>query len=124
MKREYLPYYLSRAVLSIGFSILVVGLSWRSALFMVVLFSLFILYLHSGWFSINLDTPYTPLRRDTHGMEIQRKALIFAAIAGILSYLISPYLSLWLSIDIPGSTALTAGILVYFFVQFLLFARN
>lgn len=58
MKKEFLPYYVSRAILSTAFSILVAGFSWNAALLATVFFGLFLLYLHSGWFSVDLGNPF------------------------------------------------------------------
>ena len=37
MKREFLPYYISRAVLSLLFSLLVFGFSWKALLLSIIL---------------------------------------------------------------------------------------
>jgi len=124
MRQDYLPYYLSRAVLSAIIAILVVGFTWRAALVFAVIFGFFLLYLHSGWYRVDLNTPFTPLRRDTMGREIQRKSIILAVIAGVVSFLISPYLNSWLSLSIPLSIGLPVGVLGYFCVQFFLFLRK
>jgi len=124
MKKEFFPYYLSRALLSAIFSILVIGLSWKALLLAIVLFGGFLLYLHSGWFSIDLKNPLTPLRRDLHGQLIQRKALIMAVVLSLLLYLISLELSSVLGfVLISGHIALSIGIIVYFVAQFILFAK-
>ena len=70
MKREYLPYYISRAVISLLFSLLVFGFSWKALLLSAILFGLFLLYLHSGWFSVDLKNPLFPLRCDSRGQMI------------------------------------------------------
>ena len=96
MKKEFLPYYISRFILSTVFSILVWGFTWTAALMTIVFFGLFLLYLHSGWFSIDLSTPLYPLRRDSHGQTVQRKALIFAVVLGLLLYTFAVPLSSFL----------------------------
>jgi len=124
MKKEFLPYYASRALLSMIFSILVVGLSWKAVLLAVLFFGGFLLYLHSGWFSIDLKYPLAPLRRDLHGQLVQRKALIIAVILSVSLYLISQVLSGYLGLAlISGQVALSIGIIVYFVAQFILFAK-
>lgn len=120
MRKEYFPYYISRAILSLVFAFLVLGIHWKAVLFAIILFGLFLLYLHSGWFSINLDTPLTPLRRDQRGQAIQRKALIAAVIAGTLLYLIYPLAT---GIAVTGSIVLSIAIITYFATQFVLFIR-
>src|SRR3990170_1226818 len=102
MKKEYLPYYISRALLSFIFSILVMGFTWKAIVFATVLFGLFLLYLHSGWFSIDLKYPLAPLRRDTRGQEIQREALIFSVVVGTLAYLSSAQLSGLVGLSLSG----------------------
>jgi hypothetical protein len=123
MRKEFLPYYISRALLSFIFSILVMGFTWKAALFGTVLFALFLLYLHSGWFTIDLKYPLIPLRRDMRGQAIQRKALIAAVILGTLVYFSSAQMSGLVGLPIPGNIALSVGIVAYFVAQFILFAR-
>jgi len=117
MKKEFLPYYISRFVLSTVFSILVWRFTWMALLMTFVFFGLFLLYLHSGWFSIDLSTPLYPLRRDSHGQNIQRKALIAAVTLGILIY---TFAGSWIS----GHLALSIGIITYFIVQFAYFIKT
>jgi hypothetical protein len=123
MKIEFAPYYISRALLSIIFSILIMGFNWKGIVFATVLFGLFLLYLHSGWFSIDLRYPLTPLRRDARAQAVQRKALIAAVTVGILLYLFSSQLSGLFSLSLAGNIALSIGILTYFVTQFILLAR-
>jgi len=125
MKKEFLPYYISRAVLSAIFAILVMGLTWKAFVFAIILFGLFVLYLHSGWFLVDPSHPLTPLRRDEHGRQIQRIALITAVVVGILLFVISMQAStLWGTSLITGPLALSIGVLTYFLTQFILFARQ
>jgi hypothetical protein len=124
MKKEFFPYYISRALLSIVFSIGVMGLSWKAALLALLFFGGFLLYLHSGWFSIDLKNPLAPLRRDLHGQLVQRKALIISVVVGVSLYLISMGLSNYLGrVVVSGHVALSIGVIVYFIAQFFLFAR-
>ena len=122
MKKEFLPYYVSRAVLSLLFSILVMGFTWKALLFAILFFAGFLLYLHSGWFSIDLRTPFAPLRRDLRGREIQRKALITAVIVGLVVHLAASPLSALTGLALSGGIALSVGIVAYFATQFALFA--
>ena len=124
MKKEFLPYYVSRILLSLILSAVIFGLSWKAGIFALVLIGFFLLYLHSGWFQINLDTPLTPLRRDGRGKEIQRKALIAALFSGIVTFVISPYFCNYFSTPNAGYLSLSLGILVYFGVQFSLLSRS
>ena len=123
MKKEFLPYYISRALLSAVFSMLLFGFTWKALLFALGLFGLFLLYLHGGWFSVDLSHPLLPLRRDPRGLEIQRKALIAAVIIGLLVYLASPLLTGVSGLPLSGNVALSIGVICYFVVQFIFFAR-
>jgi uncharacterized membrane protein len=124
MKKEFLPYYISRAILSATFALLIMGFSWKAVLMTVVFFGLFLLYLHSGWFSIDLRNPLMPLRRDSQGQLIQRKALIISVVVSLLIYLTSLQLSSYLGLSlISGSVAFSIGVITYFIAQFVLFAK-
>lgn len=123
MKKEFFPYYVSRAVISSLFSVLVMGLTWKAVLLTVVFFGLFLLYLHSGWFSVDLTNPFFPLRRDPRGQEIQRKALIISIIAGLIIYLSAPLFFGLAGFPLSGNFPLSAGIAAYFAAQFILFSR-
>jgi hypothetical protein len=120
MKREFLPYYLSRAIISAIFSALVLGFNWKALLFTIVLFALFLLYLHSGWFRVDLTNPFLPLRRDSRGELIQRKALILAIVIGFSVYLLSNAVSF---VSISGNVAVALAIVAYFASQFVLFLK-
>jgi len=124
MKKEFLPYYISRFILSAVFSILVWDLSLTSVLMTIMFFGLFLFYLHSGWFSIDLGNPFFPLRRDSHGQEIQRKALVASVVISLLLYTISILLSSLMGIPlINGNIALSIGIVAYFIAQFTFFIK-
>jgi hypothetical protein len=116
MKKEFLPYYISRAILSAVFAVIVWGFTWQALLFAIFIFGLFLLYLHSGWFRVDLTHPLFPLRRDQRGQLVQRKALIAALIVGVFTYLafslVLPALS--------ANLALPLAIVTYFLVQFYL----
>jgi hypothetical protein len=120
MKREFLPYYISRLILSFVFSLLVLGFHWKALILALVLFGLFLLYLHSGWFRVDLTNPLLPLRRDSRGKLIQRKALILAIIVGFALYLLSGAFGFVL---ISGNIAIAIAIVAYFASQFLLFLK-
>jgi hypothetical protein len=117
MKKEFLPYYISRFILSVVFSILVWRFTWMAVLMTLVFFGLFLLYLHSGWFSIDLSTPLYPLRRDSYGQAIQRKALIVSVVIGLLLYTFAGSL-------ISGQIALAISIVVYSMTQFAFFIKT
>jgi hypothetical protein len=125
MKREFYPYYISRFIFSAIFSILVWRFTWMAFLMTFTFFGLFLFYLHSGWFSVDLSTPLYPLRRDLHGQMIQRKALIVAVIAGLLLYTIA---GLWPNLFgaslITGRISLSISIIVYFVAQLAFFFKT
>ena len=123
MKKDFLPFYISRTILSSIFSILVIGYTWKALLLAITLFGGFLLYLHSGWFSVDLSHPFMPLRRDPRGLEIQRKALIVSVVSGLLIYLFSSQLAGFIGLTLSGNIALSIGIITYFVTQFILFAR-
>jgi hypothetical protein len=124
MKREFLPYYISRAIISLLFSLLVFGFNWKALLLSVILFGLFLLYLHSGWFSVDLKNPLFPLRRDSLGLLIQRKALVLSIVAGLLTYISLSYLAgAFDLVLLSGNIVLGVAILTYFASQFALFIR-
>lgn len=125
MRREYMPYYVSRAVLSAAFALLVFRVTWQAALFAILVFGLFILYLHSGWFRVDLANPLFPLRRDDRGTTIQRKSLISAIVVGLLTYLVLSQAATALGLSFAnGALGLSAGILTYFISQFVSFLRT
>jgi len=125
MKKEYIPYYISRALLSAAFALLVFRFTWQAAVFGLVIFALFLLYLHSGWFRIDLSQPLFPLRRDDRGASIQRKALIFAIVAGVLVYLVLSQTPLFIGIQAAsGSLAFSIAVLTYFIFQFALHLKT
>jgi hypothetical protein len=123
MNRQFIPYYFSRAVLSLGFSILVLGFTWKAALLTAIFFALFLVYLHSGWFHTDLDQPLFPLRRDDRGREIQRKALIAALLAGVALLLLLTAIPIAGGVSSAAPLAISLAVIVYFISQFVLFAR-
>ena len=124
MKRSFLPYYLSRAALAVGFSILVFGVGTKALASAAFLFLGMLVYLHSGWFAVDPTRPLAPLRRDERAREIQRQALIAAILVGFLihaGYRAMPdHLP---SAENPGHLALGLAIATYFVVQFTRLAR-
>lgn len=124
MKKEFLPYYISRVLLSAIFGILVFGPSWKAGVFASVTFALFLLYLHSGWFQIDHQSPWFPIRRDERGQQVQRKALITAILTGAASFVIFSLASQWYMLPAIGSSlAIFLAMLAYFLTQFILLAK-
>ncbi len=124
MRREFIPFYLSRAALTAIFAVLVLGLSWKAILLAVALFGGFLLYLHSGWFCVDPSHRLTPIRRDERARQIQRKALIAAVTAGLLVYVILTRAGGLLDLSLAaGPVALSLSVITYFVTQFVLLAR-
>ena len=124
MKRQFVPYYLSRAVLSLVFSLFVLGFTWKALVLAVFFFGLFLLYLHSGWFRVDPAQPLFPIRRDERGREVQRKALIAGLVSGAALFLILDIIPFGLPLSSFASPlGIAAAVLVYFSTQFALFAR-
>jgi len=110
--------------LALPFALLGVGFTWKAVPFAIVLFSLFLLYLHSGWFHIDLSQPLFPIRRDDRGAAIQRKALIAAIIVSLLAYLVLSQTSGSFGLPIAnGSLALSVGVITYFISQFVFYLK-
>jgi len=125
MKRQFLLYYLSRSLLSIVFAIFVVGFTWKAIIVAAIAFGFFLLYLHSGWFTIDAQNPLFPLRRDSRGKLIQRKALIIAIMAGLFTYFLLTFIPGPVSpTAFSGNIALVFAIIAYFSSQFLLFLKT
>ena len=125
MKKEYIPYYISRALLSAVFGILIMGFTWKALALTAVFFSFFVLYLHSGWFRVDAENRLLPLRRDARGQLVQRKALIIAIVLGLVTYFALTLISRQLgTASISGNIALAVAIIAYFISQFALFARS
>ncbi|MCD6577326.1 MAG: hypothetical protein J7K66_04845 [Anaerolineaceae bacterium] len=120
MKRELIPYTISRAVISalLGILFSFSNSVWMGILIGSLTFFGFIWYAHSGWFLIDTTTPLTPLRRDARGKEIRNRALVIAVAAGGLVYGISALLNqiLPLSNNMDG-WALIAGGIIYFSIS-------
>jgi hypothetical protein len=124
MKREFIPYYVSRAVLSLVLAVVVLGLTWQAAALAACFFAFFLVYLHSGWFEVDPSRPWFPLRRDERGREIQRKALIAALVSGVIVFVLLTAIPFSASPALAaGPLAMVLGACVYFGTQFVLFAR-
>ena len=83
--------------------------------FALFAFGLFLFYLHSGWFRIDLTHPLFPLRRDQRAQLIQRKALIAALFVGVIVYMVQ--LLVANAVGLPFLTvtlAIPLAIVIYF----------
>lgn len=124
MNKQFIPYYISRAILCSVLAILSMGFNWKALLLAAIFFGFFLLYLHSGWFRIDLKNTLLPLRRDSRGQLIQRKALIIAIIVGLTTYFSLFQLSSRFDLDlISGNIAFATAIVDYFTTQFVLFSK-
>ena len=125
MNKQFAPYYISRAILSSILAILSMGFNWKALLLAALFFGFFLLYLHSGWFRIDSENTLLPLRRDSRGQLIQRKAQIIAIIVGLITCFSLDQLSSWFGLDlISGSIAFATAIVAYFTTQFVLFSKT
>jgi len=129
MKRELIPYYISRAILSAGlgaFLVLAGRQPWWAGLAMGgLVFAGFLWYAHSGRYLIDLSTPLTPLRRDARAKDVRNRAAVLAVGVGGVSYAL--LILLGLLVPVPphlGVWALLLAVLVYFVASSWLFARG
>jgi hypothetical protein len=128
MKRELIPYYITRAIVSAALGVIVVssGWPWWGGVAMSFFgFAAFLWYAHSGHYLVDPSTPLAPLRRDARGKAVRNQALVIAvAVAGVsyaLGSLLGPILSFPPNL---GSWALLLGMVVYFAATNWLFARG
>lgn len=127
MKRELIPYYLSRAVLSAVFGYLVSSGAGPvlGALLGGLVFCGFLWYAHSGRYLIDTRSPLFPLRRDARGNAIRDRAVVVAVgVAGVMYAALAILARL---LAIPSSIAglaLVAGVVSYFAVSNWLFIQR
>jgi len=124
MNRQFLPYYISRAVFSLGISLLILGFTWKALVLAAVFFGLFLLYLHTGWFRIDPSQPLFPIRRDDRGREVQRKALIAALVSGVAFFLL--FVAIRSGVPLSSAAAplaVSVSVIIYFATEFVLLAR-
>ncbi len=127
MRRELIPYYASRAVLSAVLG-LIVGLStsaWVGVLTGLVACAGFLWYAHSGRYLVDTRSPLFPLRRDDRGRSIRDRAVVIAvAVTGVTFALLSIAARVQPGFDQVGSVAVALGIVSYFVVSTWLFSRR
>lgn len=127
MKRELLPYYLSRALLSALLGYIIsggIGIWWGIAMGLVV-FVGFVWYAHSGWFLVDTSNPIFPLQRDARGKAIRDRAVVLAVAIGGLAYFILSVISMVTSYELrAGSLSLALGVLGYFFISYWMFVMQ
>jgi O-antigen/teichoic acid export membrane protein len=119
MKTTFLPFYLSRAILSAVFTFGSMGFSIVAAAWALGLFGLCVFYLHSGWFSVDKSRPFTPMRRDQFALEVQRKSIIAAVLIALLFHYLQPHFPGIIShFSILDMNAIGVGVAIYFIAQF------
>ena len=126
MKKELMPYYVSRAVLSTAFALAFIylgGVIWMGISLGVLSFAGFIWYAHSGHYLVDPSSPFTPLRRDARGKVIRDRAVVVAvAVGGVAFFLLFVARTLlgWqINLD---SISLLIGVIAYFVVSNFLYA--
>ncbi|MBN1427413.1 MAG: hypothetical protein JXB07_03450 [Anaerolineae bacterium] len=129
MKRELMPYYISRVVLSAGMGVffaLIGNWPWWIGLGMGILtFAGFLWYAHSGNYLIDPSTPLTPLRRDVRGKAIRDQSVVTAVMVAGVAYAALTLIRLGVPfLSDPGKWALLLGVLAYFGVSNWLFTRG
>ena len=126
MNKEWLPYYLSRAVLSIAFALAFIhlgGLVWLGIVLGMLSFAGFIWYAHGGHYVVDFFSPLMPLRRDARGKAIRDQAVVAAVTVGGVAFFL-----LFLARNLLGwhfnldSIALLVGVITYFVVSNYLYA--
>ncbi|HEY43152.1 MAG TPA: hypothetical protein G4O11_04140 [Anaerolineae bacterium] len=127
MKRELIPYYVSRAFLSALLGLLISSGKeiWLGVLVGLVVYAGFLWYAHSGRYLIDTTTPLFPLRRDARGEAIRDRAIGLSVAVGGLAYLGLSLASNAFPIEAHvGSWALAAGFVTYFVISNWLFIKQ
>lgn len=127
MKRELIPYYVSRAFLSALLGLLISSGNeiWMGVLLGLAVYIGFIWYAHSGRYLIDTANPLFPLRRDDRGMAICDRAVVISVAIGGLAYFGLSIASQLLPIKAHfGSWAFALGVLAYFAISNWLFIKQ
>ena len=127
MKRELIPYYVSRAFLSalLGLLISSGNGTWMGVLLGLAVYVGFIWYAHSGRYLVDTTNPLFPLRRDARGMAIRDRAVVISVGIGGFAYLGLSIASHIFSMSAPiGSWAFALGVVAYFVITNLLFIKQ
>ena len=127
MKRELIPYYVSRAFLSalVGLLISSGNEIWMGVLLGLAVYIGFIWYAHSGRYLIDTTTPLFPLRRDARGMAIRDRAVVISVAIGGLTYFGLSIASQLFPINAHiWSWAFGLGVLAYFAISNWLFIKQ
>ncbi|KPK88550.1 MAG: hypothetical protein AMJ88_18840 [Anaerolineae bacterium SM23_ 63] len=127
MKRELIPYYVSRAILSVLLGLLISSGKgiWVGVLCGLVVYVGFLWYAHNGRYLIDTTNPLFPLRRDARGVVIRDRAIGLSVAVGGLAYLGLSLASNAFPIKAHvGSWALFAGVAAYFVISNWLFMKQ
>ncbi|MCB9008599.1 MAG: hypothetical protein H6656_14725 [Ardenticatenaceae bacterium] len=127
MKRELIPYYVSRAMLAVlfGFYVAFSNAVWLGLLLGIVTFVGFLWYAHGGWYLIEPATPLYPLRRDKRGEAIRDRAILVAVTAAILFYVIFSRIAKAFVLTVSiGSWAFVLGAVTYLAVSYWLYWKR
>lgn len=127
MRRELIPYYVSRAFLSalLGLLISSGNGTWMGVILGLAVYVGFIWYAHSGRYLVDTTNPLFPLRRDARGMAIRDRAVVISVGIGGVAYLGLSIASHLLSISAPiGSWAFALGVVAYFVITNWLFIKQ
>jgi hypothetical protein len=128
MKRELIPYYISRGLLSVFMGIVVSGgfNAWQVGVLVGgIVFVGFIYYAHCGHYLVDTSRPLMPLRRDERGMYIRDRASVAGIAVGGAAYALFYALSLILPLPFSaGGMALAVGVLAYFVVTTRMYAKK
>lgn len=127
MKRELIPYYVSRAFLSalVGLLISSGNRLWMGVLLGLVVYIGFIWYAHSGRYLVDTTNPLFPLRRDVRGEAIRDRAIVISVVIGGLAYLGLSIASQVFPMKANiGSWAFALGVVAYFAISNWLFIKQ
>jgi len=127
MKRDLIPYYVSRAFLSVLIGLLISSGKeiWLGVLLGLTVFIGFIWYAHSGRYLVDTTHPLFPLRRDARGMAIRDRAVVISVGIGGLAYFgLSIASQLFPIKPNIGSWAFASGVVAYFAISNCLFIKQ
>lgn len=117
MKKELIPYYISRLIIAALFGTLFALSSpniWYGVIIGLIIYAGMIWYAHNARYIIDTSTPFFPLRRDERGKSIRDKALVYAVTIGALSYLLLILIkTLWMPPVNLGSLAIIIAVIAY-----------
>jgi len=127
MKRELIPYYVSRALFAALFGWYFgsqLGI-WYGVCGGLLIFAGFLWYAHGGRYLVDTRNPLFPLRRDARGVTVRDRALLAAVVTGLVVYLGLALIRTLAAITVSLSwLPLLAGVVMYFIATSWYFARS